>query len=486
MNKKQRVWIIAGIAVVVIIALVLVIANIRNQASSSTATYQTTTVQRGTLTTTVEGTGTVRSILSANLAWLTSGQVGEVKAQVGDQVKAGDILGVLLHSSLSQSILQAPTNLVTAQRNLETVQNSNTTAAQAQVNLLDAEQAYKTAKATHDMLVAQSHGAATSDVQNLQAKVTIAQNQLNQAQNTYNGLSDLPDDDPRKAQAYINLYNAKQSLANAQNNLSSLQGTPSTTNIQKAQANLALAQAKLEDAQRAWDLVKDGPDPNAVAAAQAQVEAARQLVDQAQITAPFTGTITQAQAVPNAIISPGTQAYRIDDLSNLVIDVQVVEIDVNKIMVGQTATITFDAIPNKTYTGVVTKTDLSGTVAQNSVSFTVTVQLSDADALVKPGMAANVTIVTNEVQDALLVPSTAIFMDDNNQQFVYLVKGGALTQVPVSVGAVSDTASQVTSDNLQEGDTIVLSFATTSTTGTGFSFGAGRPGGGGSPDAIQP
>ncbi len=485
MNKKQRVWIIAGIVVVVLVAAVLVIANIRNQASS-TPTYQTTTVQRGTLTTTVEGTGTARSILSANLTWLTSGQVGEVKAQIGDQVKAGEVLAGLLQSSLSQSILQAPMNLVTAQRNLETVQNSGATRAQAQVNLLEAEQTYKSAKATYDMLVAQSHGAATSDVQNLQAKVTIAQNQLNQAQNTYNGLSDLPDDDPRKAQAYTNLYNAKQSLANAQNNLSSLQGAPSTTNIQKALANLELAQAKQEDAQRAWDLVKDGPDPNSVAAAQTQVAAAQQLIDQAQITAPFDGTITQAEAVPNAIVSSGTKAYRIDDLSNLVIDVQVVEIDVNKIKVGQTASITFDAIPNKTYTGVVTKTDLSGTVAQNSVSFTVTVHLADADSLVKPGMAANVTIVTNEVQDALLVPSTAIFVDDNNQQFVYLVKGGALTQVPVSVGAVSDTASQVTSDNLQEGDTIVLSFATSSTTGTSFGFGAGGPGGGGPPDVIQP
>ena len=378
MNKKQRVWIIAGIVVVVLVAAVLVIANIRNQASS-TPTYQTTTVQRGTLTTTVEGTGTARSILSANLTWLTSGQVGEVKAQIGDQVKAGEVLAGLLQSSLSQSILQAPMNLVTAQRNLETVQNSGATRAQAQVNLLEAEQTYKSAKATYDMLVAQSHGAATSDVQNLQAKVTIAQNQLNQAQNTYNGLSDLPDDDPRKAQAYTNLYNAKQSLANAQNNLSSLQGAPSTTNIQKALANLELAQAKLADAQREYDRLKDGPDTNDVAAAQAKVDAA-QAIDQPGADHRPLRWDHHAGGRPDVVVSTGTQAFRVDDLSNLVIDVQVIEIDVNRVKAGQPAAITFDAIPNKTYIGKVTKADLAGTVGQNSVTFTVTVQLADADA----------------------------------------------------------------------------------------------------------
>jgi HlyD family secretion protein len=488
MNKKQKIWMIAGISVVVIIALVLVFASLRSQ-NSTAAAYQTTTVQRGTLTSTVEGTGTVASVLSANLTWLTSGQVDQVNALIGDQVSAGDILATLLTSSLPQNILLAPSNLVTAQRNLDTSQNSGVARAQAQVDLYTAQQAYTNAEATLNMLVAQSHGATTSDIQNLQAQITLAQNRLTQAENAYNGLSGLPDDDPQKAQAYSSLYSARQSLTNAVNNLNAVQGGPSTTNIQNAQANLELAQANLEAAQDKWERVQDGTDPNEVAAAEAQVIAAQQLVDQAYIIAPFDGTITQAEAVPNAIVSPSTQAFRIDDLSNLVIDVQVVEIDVNNVQVGQSASIVFDAIPNKTYTGTVIKSDLSGTVAQNSVTFTVTVQLADADEMVRPGMAANVTIVTNEVQDALLVPSTAIFLDDNDQQFVYVVRGGLLNTVPVTVGATSDTTTQVTSDSLQEGDTIVLSFTTTSTT-SGFGFGGGMGGrvveGGDQPQVTNP
>jgi HlyD family secretion protein len=477
MNKKQRNWMIGGISAVVIIAVVLVIASLRNQ-PSNTAAYQTTTVQRGTLTSTVEGTGTVRAVLSGSLTWQTSGQVGQVNAQIGDQVNAGEALATLLQSSLPQNVLLAPSSLVTAQRNLAAAQDSGTARAQAQLNLFNAEQSYKSVKASLDALLAQYHGATTADIQNLQAQVTLAQSRLDQAQNSYDALSGRPDDDPLKAQAYLTLYSAKQSLTSAQNNLGSAQGVPSNTTIQKAQFNLELAQAQLEDAQRTWELVKDGPDANTITAAQAQVEAAQQLVNASQISAPFDGTITQAVAVTNAIVSPGTQAFRIDDLSNLVIDVQVVEIDVNHVKVGQDATIAFDAIPNKTYAGQVIQTNLSGTVAQNSVTFTVTVQLEDTDAMVRPGMAANVTIVTNEVQDALLVPSTAIFVDDNGQQFVYLVQGGVMTQVPVTVGAVSDTTTQVTGDTLQEGDTIILSFATTSSTTGGGIFGMGRPGGG--------
>ncbi len=160
--------------------------------------------------------------------------------------------------------------------------------------------------------------------------------------------------------------------------------------------------------------------------------------------------------------------------------VQVIEVDINSVNVGQPAAITFDAIPNKTYNGKVFKTDMAGTVGQNSVNFTVTVQVTDADALVKPGMTANVTIITNQVKNALLVPSTAIFTDNSGKQFVYLVRNGVVTEVPVTIGAASDTTTQITDGTLQEGDTIVLSFASSaSSTGGGFGLFGGGLGGGG-------
>jgi multidrug efflux pump subunit AcrA (membrane-fusion protein) len=97
-------------------------------------------------------------------------------------------------------------------------------------------------------------------------------------------------------------------------------------------------------------------------------------------------------------------------------------------------------------------------------------------------MTANVTIVTNQVENALLVPSTAIFTDTTGKQLVYLVgNNGQLTEVPVTVGAASDTTTQITDDALREGDTIVLSFASSASTTSNRGFGlfGGFGGGGG-------
>ena len=481
MSKSRRnTWIIVGVVVVVIVAAGLIYASLRSQTSSTSASYQTTTVQLGTLTSKVEGTGTVRSALTANLNWQTSGQVDKINAQIGDQVKTGESLATLLQSSLSQSILQASTNLVTAQRNLASAKDPAATQAQAQLDLVNAQVAYNTAKSNYDYLTAVSGGATTGDVQNLQAQVTLAQSKLDQAQSAYNAVSDLAVDDPKRAQAYTSLYSAQNSLATAQANLNGVEAPAGSISLQKAQASLAVAKANLATAQAGWDLVKNGPDANAIAIAQGQVDAAQALINESQIFAPFNGTITQTSVVPNQVVTSGTTAFRIDDLTNLIVDIPVVEIDVNSVKAGQPALITFDAIPGKTYNGTVLKADLSGTVGSNSVNFTVSVKLSDADALVKPGMAANVSIVTNEVTNALYIPSTAIFTDTNGQTYVYLIQNGNPVAVNVTVGAVSDTSSQITGDTLKEGDTIVLSFASTSSTtgGGGFGLGGGFGGGG--------
>jgi len=476
MSKRQKGWIIAGVAVVLIIALVLLLASLRSQNGSNAAAYQTTTVQRGTLTSTVEGNGTVKSLLSTTLNWLTSGQVDKVSSQIGDQVKKGDILATLQQDA-TQNTLE--TNLVTAQQNLaemtspEAIANAKIEVAKAQADVTNAQTALNN----------QQYWKNDALIQNYYASFVIAKDNLDRAQAAYDR-ANVGDyiNNPGEASLYQSLYNAQQAYDRAKYYYSLYSQAPTQRQVDEAQANLDLAKATLTNAQIYLAALSGAAVPaDATGAAllkldQARlaVETAQDKLDTLQISAPFNGTITQVNAIPNAVVSSGTSAFRIDDLSTLVIAVQVVEIDINHVQVGQSATITFDAIPNKTYTGKVTKTDLAGTEAQNSVNFTVTVQLADADALVKPGMAANVTIVTNKVEDALLVPSTSIFSDTNGLPYVYLVQNdGSTAQVPVTLGAVSDTTTQITSDTLKAGDTIVLSFASTTSSSGGFGFGLG-------------
>jgi HlyD family secretion protein len=480
MSKKQKGWIGAGVSVVVIIAIVLVIASIRSQGNASAAAYQTTTVQVGTLTSSVDGSGTVASTQSANLSWQSSGQVDQVMVKIGSQVKSGDVLATLLQDSKTQTSLQ--TALVTAQENLAELV-SPAAIASAQAAVASDEQAVTTANINLGNLT--YHDAPA--IANAQAALTLAQSNLDNAQNTYDNLT-LPDSDPQKAQAYQTLYAAQVKYNNALYTYNALSGTASKATVDSANAAVAVAKANLAQDQDYLAALTGGNVPanatgtNLLKLQQAQlaVKTAQENLDATSLTAPFDGTITQAGVVPGAVVTAGTQIFRIDNLSNLEVAVQVTEVDINAIQAGQPVTVTFNAIPNKTYHGKVVQTNLAGTVGQNSTTFTVYVQLTDADALVKPGMAANVVILTNQVANALLVPTTAIFTDTNGQQYVYLIQNATPTTVPVTVGAVSDTTTQITGNSLKEGDTIILSFASTSTTsGGGFGFGLGGIVGGG-------
>src|SRR5512137_3172977 len=108
---KKRTWIII---IVILAAAVGVYLYFQAQAKKAAASqaYQTEPIAKGTLTAMVGATGTVRANQSAQIAWQTNGTVGSVNANLGDEVKAGDVLTSLDKTSLSQSIIQAEAELV--------------------------------------------------------------------------------------------------------------------------------------------------------------------------------------------------------------------------------------------------------------------------------------------------------------------------------------------------------------------------------------
>jgi len=486
MSKKQKGWIAAGVSVVIIIVLVFVVVSIRGKSSSSraSATYQTTTVQRTMLTSTVEGTGTVRSNLSAVLNWPTSGQVNLVNAKIGDKVKADAVLATLIQDS-TQSTLESA--LVTARENLaeltspQAIANAKLAVTTAQKDVINAQNALNNTQ----------YWKNNALIQNYYANYVIAKDTLDKAQKAYDS-ANVGEyiNTANEAVAYQNLYNARKAYDTAFYYYSLYSQQPTQRQMDEAQATLDLDNATLKNAQIYLSALTGGSVPSGATGtdllkleqANLAVQTAQENLNAATLTAPFDGTITQSNAISKADVTAGTQAFRIDDLSNLVIDVQVVEVDINHVQIGQPAAVTFDASPNKTYTGKVLAIDLAGTSASSSVNFTVTVQLTDADAPVKPGMSANVTVTTNKVENALVVPNTSIFTDTNGRQYVYLVQNGATAKLPVTVGVVSDSATQITSDTLKAGDTIVLSFATPSTS-SGNGLGAG---GAGSQPGVTP
>ncbi|MGZ9165528.1 MAG: efflux RND transporter periplasmic adaptor subunit, partial [Anaerolineales bacterium] len=237
--------------------------------------------------------------------------------------------------------------------------------------------------------------------------------------------------------------------------LKEYRGYASKETIAKADEDLGLAKAKLDDAQREFDRLKNGADGVDISAAQARVDAARATLNLARVIAPFAGTVTESYPLSGDQVAAGATAFRVDNLSSLLVDVEVSEVDINNVSVGQPVTLSFDAILGKEYHGQVVEVAQTGTSVQGVVNFKVTVELTDADTDVKPGMTAAVNIVVNEMQDVVLVPNRAVRLVDG-ERVVYLLVDGQPVKTDIRLGPSSDTVSVVAGGDVQEGDTVVL------------------------------
>ncbi len=421
--------------------------------AAAQSTYQTVTLANGDLTATVGDTGAVRSNQTTTVAWQTTGRIGKVSVKVGDKVAANQVLAQLDPASLPQNVIMANSDLVTAQRNLDDLKNSDSARFQAQKNLADAQKALSDAEVSRFQLdlARVSHPTLAQT----QAKLVIDQDALKRAQDNFNLFVDKPPDDVMRAQAYDRLAAAQQAVNNDLTNLDWMTGHADDVEVQQADAAVKVAQAKVADAQREWDRLKNGPDPKDILAAQAKVDAIKATLAQSQVTAPIAGTITDVNAMPGDQVAPGTVSFEIDDLSHLLVDVQVSEVDIDSVKVGQTAAINFDAINNVNYSGKVTEVSSFGASQNGVVNFTVTVELTDPDAQVRPGMTAAVNLTVQQLNNVLLVPNRAVRLQ-NGKRVVYLLENGLPKAVEITIGATSDTYSQVIRGSVKAGDQVVL------------------------------
>jgi HlyD family secretion protein len=456
-------WIVG--AVVVVVAVVAVV--LFTKPSNTTTTYQTAVLKKGNIANSVSATGSVRAAKTATLQWQTSGEVGTVDVAVGDKVTKDQQLASLLQSSLPDDVILAQSDLVTAQQNLENVKNSYTATANAQLALANAKDALDTAK---NNVVSTSMVIGDSDqIDQASAEIVLYKKALDTAQDNYNVYNkNHPNDaDPQIVASLLNaLAKAKLKYASASGNLNYEQSHYTQSDVEISQANLAVAQAAYDDAERAWELAKNGPSESDIAAAQAKVDSAQALLNEAKLTAPFDGTITKVSIAVGDQVSVGTTGIRIDDLSNYLIDLSVSEMDINSVKVGQKATITFDAITSKTYNGTVTSVSKAGDMSQNSTYFTVTLQINDADAQVLPGMTATADIIETEVDNVILIPNRAV-RTVNGQQTVYIERNGQPVAEVVTLGTSSGTYSALLTGDVKAGDTIILNTTAISTATTG-------------------
>jgi HlyD family secretion protein len=510
---KMKKWIILVVVAVLVVAGFSSWKVISSQASSGTD-LQIGTVELGTLSSTLDSSGTARSGQSATIKWQTSGKVEEITLQQGDLVEEDQLLAALDPNSLDTDTITARQTLIDAQQKLEDLKSSTLQAAkalqamedaqkaldslkqtaaedssQAQLALANAQEALKEAQQTRSAMN-YPHSSDELVVEKAQTDYLLAKAAYKEAFKEYSKYAKKNLTNSDRVRALTNLLAARDKMDTAlstynwylmnytgieiaqadgdvavsQASLESAQAAYERLKSGATQGAIAVAEATLADAQREYERVKDGPTEADLEAAQAAVDAAQATLDYANLQAPFSGTITELDVKTGDLVEAGETAFRIDDLSNVYIDLQVSEVDLASLKLGQAVTLEFDAIADKQYSGEVTEIGMVGTVSNGVVNYPVTVKVTNVDADIRPGMTASVSITTETVDNVLLVPNKAIKTSSGQKSVTVMFEGQPIS-VPVAVGITNGTYTQVTSEQLKEGDVVVLSGTTSTASG---------------------
>lgn len=436
---KKKGYIIAVIILFLIIVLFFYNRSRQQQLAKASAKYETVTVQRGQLTATIGGTGSVHANQTVVLAWQTSGTVEKVNVKVGDQVIAGTELANLRRDSLPQNIIMAQADLTQAKQALDDLYtNAETQKNNAMQAITKYADAVRNAQYQLDNFTIPTSQIGMDPIEALDKM----KQKLDQARAAFEPYKYKSVDDPTRKEL-------KEALDNAQSDYDAA--------VRRLQYvyNLDVTISNLNKARQDYEKWKNGPAPEDVAAAEARIAAAKATVNLAKLTAPFSGTVTQVEIKPGDQVTPGTVAFRIDDLSSLQVDVEISEVDINRVQIGQDAVLNFDAILGKDYHGKVKEVAPVGTINQGVVDFIVTIELNDADAQVKPGMTAAANIIVEQLNDVLMIPNRAVRLVDG-KRVVYILRNGVPQSEPVTLGASSDINSQVLEGDINVGDLVVL------------------------------
>lgn len=509
--------------------------------TAAAATKQTAQLEQGALAATVSAAGNLTAPEQVNLTFGVSGMpVTQVNVKVNDQVKAGDVLAQVQDTELQQAFETAQANLASAQAAYDEIKEPATSA-----ELTAAEAQARAAQASYDAAVAALHDLQEPvdalDLQAALAKLASAQEAYKSAQAT----SQMSDQKITVARATLETARialqaaqaaydrvAWQDNVNSSSEASALQTATIAYASAQAQYDLTMAemnnselksaQATLASAQSDYNTVKAGATAQELASAQAAVdfalqtlttaqddladlkagataqqlaaaeatlqstkanyESAKSALDDAKIIAPFDGTIAAVNIFVGQTPSSGTTAITLANLDDLQIQLTLSEVDIADVKAGQKVELSFDALSDRVFTGEVISVAPVGTTSSGVVNYTVTVSLDKTDGAILPGMTASASIITQQVNDALLAPNKALKTQATNRTMTMLFEGKEIPLI-VKTGLAGEAYTEIlaaatttgTAVNLQAGDTVLLNSTTTSSSSSSQS--GGMPGG---------
>ena len=455
--------------------------------------YNLSSVVKGTIVSSVSGSGQVSASNQIDLKSTVSANVTYVGVSAGETVKKGKLLFSLDAADAEKAVRDAETNLESAKLALAKIQEpaDKLTVLQTQ-NAIDQATADKDAqklavKNSYDSLLNSTPEAVPDNSTGDYAAPTISGNYVlgkegeidlnvystGSGSNFYvSGLTtgtgvvtttvaqplgdsglyikfpstnvsiskwiiSLPN---KKASNYLSNYNAYQ------NTLQSYQ-----TSLTADDRTILENTQKLAELSAGSDVVDVQSKQLAVTQAENSLLDAKKTLENYYITAPFDGTIASVGAQLGQ--PAGSSALGTIITNQELADIELNEVDVSKIKLGEKATLTFDAINGLSIVGTVASIDAVGTVSSGVVNYNVKISLDTPDSRIKPGMSVNASIITDAHQDVLTVPSSAV-KTKNNVSYVEILDN------PVESATASDQYTSLTAPRTQ--------IVTTGLTGNSF------------------
>ncbi|HIK25354.1 MAG TPA: efflux RND transporter periplasmic adaptor subunit [Thermosynechococcus sp. M46_R2017_013] len=358
----------------------------------------------------IAATGKVVPVQTVNISPKRAGLLAELYVEQGDRVKAGQIIARMDNRDEQAQLAQAQANLADAIARRDRVVAGNRAEEIAQA-------------------AAQVQAAAT--------RARLAEERLKR------------------------------------NELLAAEGAIPRDTLDELKANRDSAIANLNEAQKRLQLLQRGARSEeirqaeaTVAAAQAQVQAARAALEDTVIRAPFTGIITQKYANPGAFVTPTTTASATTSATStsivaiaegLEILAEVPEVDIGQVLVGQPVEIRADAYPGETFKGQVRLVAPEAVVEQNVTFFQVRVSLVTGLEKLRSGMNVDLDFLGPKIHNALLVPTVAIAVE-RGQTGVYVVGENNRPKFrPVTIGSSWQDQTQIIS-GVSVGERVFIDF----------------------------
>ena len=501
--KKNWKWLVPVVVVAAAGAVFLIGGG--NKAASRDVTYAETTPVRQDVSNSLSGTGTLNPANTYTVKSLVDGKILTGGFEEGDKVEEGDVLYTIDSSDASTNLEKASIALQQAQRSydktvdlqyvraevdgtvssLKVAKGDQVTSGQEVAVIRDSS------KMLLNLLFPAADAASFSVGQSADVVLDGTFETLKGTVTAVTGTDELSTGNLLVRTVTIRVNNAG-GLTTAQAATASINGVSSiasaTFAYQAERTLTALASGTVSainvqegDAVSKGDILIELTGDDLTESIQSASESLRSAEISMQnqqdnmsnytITSPISGTIIEKNAKAGDALSAGSDLCTIFDLSYLEMTLNVDELQVSSLSVGQSVQVTADAVPDKTYTGVVTRVSLKGTSNGGTTTYPVKVRIDETDGL-RPGMNANAEIVVAQAKNTLTVPNAAIvrggyvLVTQDSPSAVNadpgMIAPDGYVYVPVKTGVSDDNYTQIVS-GLTGNDTVAYDSAAAST-----------------------